>query len=100
MVVERAGTKAGPAYLWRDEKIVDRSREACCRGHVDGIDGQAAREHSRTGSGDDGVARRVGAKSEEGEKGCTAIARLQRLSGVVGGLDFGAVQKRLDFYTL
>jgi hypothetical protein len=83
MVVERGSRKAGSAHLERAEKVVGRRHKACARGHADGAGGQAAENHCRAGSDDDGVARRERGESEEGKKEA-AIVCLQRLSGAGG----------------
>ena len=67
--LERAARKAGPAYLRRAQKIVDRSWKACARGHVDGADGERAENHSSGAPFDDGVVRRVGGRERRREKG-------------------------------
>ena len=75
MVVERAGTKAGPAYLWRVDESAGRTRKACDRGYMDGADGGRAREPVKITPIGDGLARRVGARAKKGKK-VAAISRL------------------------
>ena len=68
MVVERAGTKAGPAYLWRVDESAGRTRKACDRGYMDGADGGRAREPVKITPIGDGLARREGARAKKGKK--------------------------------
>ena len=68
--------KAGHTCCGRVKESAGRTRKACDRGYVDGADGGRAREHVKITPIDDGMARRVGARSEEGEK-VAAIVCLQ-----------------------
>ena len=61
--------KTGHTCCGRVKESAGRTLEACDRGYVDGADGGRAREHVKITPIGDGVARRVGARSEEREKG-------------------------------
>ena len=74
------GGQPGPAYLWRAQKIAVCSWKACARGHVDGT-GSGQAEYRKNGAPiNDGVARRVGARSDERKQEAAAHTCQQRLS--------------------